>query len=34
MLLGVTVAGIAIAAALAGHSQRFTVAVAAQSPGD
>ena len=32
ILLAVTVAGIAIAAALAGHLQRFTVAVAAQSP--
>lgn len=32
ILLAVTVAGIAIAAALAGHPQRFTVAVAAQSP--
>ena len=32
LLLAVTVAGIAIAAALTGHPQRFTVAVAAQSP--
>jgi ABC-2 type transport system permease protein len=32
LLLAVTVAGIAIASALAGHPQRFTVAVTAQSP--
>jgi hypothetical protein len=32
LLLAVTVAGIAIAAALTGHPQRFTVAVTAQSP--
>ena len=32
LLLAVTVAGIAIAAALTGHPQRFTVAITAQSP--
>jgi hypothetical protein len=32
LLLAVTVAGIAIAAALTGHPQRFTVAATAQSP--
>ena len=32
VVLAVTVAGIAIAAALTGHPQRFTVAVTAQTP--
>ena len=32
ILLAVTVAGIAIAAALSGHPQRFTVAITAQAP--
>ena len=32
LLLAVTVAGIALAAALTGHQQRFTVAVSTQSP--
>ena len=32
ILLAVTVAGIAVAAALTGHPQRFTVAVTAQAP--